>query len=662
MNWRRLAIFVASTAAAVFLLLWLADDACARAGGGGGFSGGGGGGGGGFSGGGGGGGGGDGEAIFWLIYLVFKLCYHYPLIGIPLVIGAIALLGFAGREGNEVRRSNVIRRGNAAFDGHRAGHALKVLQDDDASFDDQAFRARVARAFGKIQQAWSEQQLEPMRPFVSDGIFERFSLQIQEQKDLGYRNVMDHVEVRDTRLAEAVAEPHFVVVTVRVSAHAVDYRVSLDTGREIPGSRRPGSFVEYWTFLRRRGAQTRANQPGLIEGACPNCGTPIEMSQSARCTSCDSLLRSGRHDWVLIEITQQSEWRARGDGRIPGIEAFRRDKDPGFNVPHLEDRVSVMFWRKAMADRLGDVAPLGKMATEAMCRRYAAELESQKGIYRGDCAVGSVDTLGVLPGESQDRAVVQVVWSARRFERVAEGPPKPRSSNALFRTLFVLGRRRGAQTNVDHSVSSAHCPGCGAPESRLAAHGCEFCGQPLNDDRNDWVLVEMLATSSQAGQTLLAEIRALPKRAEAVPSALGGDGATTPVPRAGELLMWMIHAAVVDNGGIDPKERETIEHAMRRHNITPDQLDRLIDTATGNGDGDGLPRPADRGEAVRWLEAIADVSLADGRLHRAEKRLLVRLGEKCSLGRYDLNLLLRRRKAILYQRARSELARKPHKE
>ena len=33
------------------------------------------------------------------------------------------------------------------------------------------------------------------------------------------------------------------------------------------------------------------------------------MNQSANCTHCQALLRSGEYDWVLTEITQESEWQ-----------------------------------------------------------------------------------------------------------------------------------------------------------------------------------------------------------------------------------------------------------------------------------------------------------------------------------------------------------------
>ncbi len=54
-----------------------------------------------------------------------------------------------------------------------------------------------------IQDAWGQQNLTPIRALISDGIFERFSLQILEQRDLGYRDQMEQIEIRSIMLHEA---------------------------------------------------------------------------------------------------------------------------------------------------------------------------------------------------------------------------------------------------------------------------------------------------------------------------------------------------------------------------------------------------------------------------------------------------------------------------
>ena len=55
---------------------------------------------------------------------------------------------------------------------------------------------------------------------------------------------------------------------------------------------------------------------------------------------------------------------------IPGVTGYRATKDRGFNIRHLEDRASVVFWRKVMADRIGKIDPLEKMASNDYCNAY----------------------------------------------------------------------------------------------------------------------------------------------------------------------------------------------------------------------------------------------------------------------------------------------------
>lgn len=152
-----------------------------QAGGGGGF-------GGGRSSGGGGGGGGDG--IVWVLFQLLRLAFVYPLIGVPLLIlaGIVAVIGtqrgWWKHQEHVIRRDAPLRRAQSS---HQAAH---TLQHSDTGFDEGRFLSRVARAFERAQSAWCAQELEPLRPFVSDGVFERFSLQIEEQIADGWRQSM----------------------------------------------------------------------------------------------------------------------------------------------------------------------------------------------------------------------------------------------------------------------------------------------------------------------------------------------------------------------------------------------------------------------------------------------------------------------------------------
>ncbi len=639
--------------AAMAVLLLAPAVALARAGGGEGF----GGGGGGF---GGGGSGGGGALLFELLYFLVLL---HPLIGIPLmiVVGVIYYMTHTSVAG--YYRGRRTQRGLDAMDSNREAAALASLQQRDPAFQLDRFYQRVQTAFLKIQDAWCAQNPHSVRPFISDGVHERFGLQFLEQKEEGVRDRMENITVQAVQLAQLTSDNVFDTAVVRIDAGAVDQQVSLADARVLSGSSQSEDFTEYWSFLRRRGARS-TDKDGLIEGHCPNCGAPIELNAGARCENCHAQLRSGQYDWVLVQITQESEWRPEYPKVLPGVCALEQ-RDPDFTPADLEDRVSVLFWRKARADRLGKVDPLLKVATPEFTRAYqqllAAPATGERAFW-GDCAVGGVETLGVIPGDGQDQALVEIRWSARRYQVDAQGQARRTPESNLARNLMVLGRKAGVKTDTAAGISSAHCPQCGAPVVDDASDKCGYCGAIFNDGSRGWVLTDMLAMSSAQAQELLMQLArsdnagpSLPAQgAEPVPAngqaaayAPPGAGAALP-PEPSGLLAWMVKA-VVRNRGIDAAQEQMLRAVAKRRNITDEQLHRMIDAA-GRGQLQ-TPEPHSPVEVQQWLGAMVAAALANGDLTTSEQRLINGVGFQYGLSLSDVKILIRREKDMLYTHA-----------
>jgi tellurite resistance protein len=616
------------------LLILLPAICWARAGGGEGYSGGGGGGGH-------GGGGGDGGGGF-IIYLLIQLIIYHPLIGIPVLLLVIYLVYQGKQQGVNAYQGSVIRRGSAIIDQQQIDSTLDLIRRHDPAFDESAFGKRVGAAFLKIQQAWMDQNLQSVRAFVSDGVSERFSLQFAEQKELGYRDVMENVSVLQVRIVDVRAAGVFDEVSVRINASAADYRVGLADGKPLGGSRSVEPFVEIWSFLRRRGAVTDLSKTGLIEGTCPNCGAPIEMNESANCVQCKALLRSGEYDWVLSEITQESEWDRIGSRPIPGLDRLQQ-QDPGFDALALEDRASVVFWRRAAADRIGKIDPLRKMASDEFCQAYADGLKAAPdgtGRPIRDCAVGSVSMLGFLAAGSDspsERVLVEVRWSGQGT-----------SGTIIGRTLFVLGREPGSQTDSQKSISSAHCPNCGAPESSGGSNACDYCRMTLNDGKHGWILIELAGMSTPRASELLG---GLDDDAQSAAATYAAMGALRSGSDAG-LLAWAVKEALAD-GEIDPTERSVLEGIAAQSGISAEQLNQMIDAA-GRGELD-VPEPASRTEAEAWMAAMANIAMADGKLTKEEFDMLRMLGNKFDIGEYDVKMLLKRMRGGQYAQAAAAL-------
>ena len=468
-----------------------AQFALARAGGGSHFHSGGGGFGGGSSWGGGGGGswsfgGGHGSGnLTWIDVVVF------------LIVLAIIVYG-------QYQKLNTPPTWNTSDDntsttpipsvheGNSEANAIQSLRDADPAFDPTRFYARIETAFVALQQAWSTQNLDPVRPFISDAILERFTIQFDEQKFLGYRDFMKNVSVESVRLVSVESDHLYDTATLRVRASAVDTEIATD-GKLRGGSTMNEPFMEYWSFLRKRGAQS-VNQ-GLIEGHCPNCGAAVDINQNATCPHCKAILKNAQYDWVLTEITQADEWQSAMHAAQPvGLQDMLA-RDPNFTTADLEDRVSVMFWRLRLSDRLASADPLRKIAIPNFIDRFAAKFQSDPTGNRQcylDCGVGSVTTLAVTPGNAQsgesDHALVEVRWSGILYTLRSDMPPHRTPADNLFYSWYVLKRSPSAMTDPEKTISSAHCPNCGAPLSNTASNACEYCNTILTDGTHGWLL------------------------------------------------------------------------------------------------------------------------------------------------------------------------------
>jgi uncharacterized tellurite resistance protein B-like protein len=638
-------------------ILLVATNALARAGGGEGFGGGGGGGGGGDGGGG----------LLYLLWLLLDLCINAPVIGIPLVICILGFIVYSGYHVNNTLQGSVLQRGGRAMSALSKTQAVAQIRQHDPAFDEMAFYQRIRNAFMKIQSAWMAQDLKAVHPFISDRISERFSLQFTEQRDAGYRDFLGEIAIRSTEIVDIVSTGVFDSIAVMISAEAADYRISLANGKYVSGNRAVAPFVEVWWFLRKRGAITQPNRSGLIEGNCPNCGAAIEMNETAICTHCKAALISGEFDWILAEIEQESEWRSRSTASIPGLEKLRQ-QDPGFDRVSLEDRVSVMFWRKAAADRTGKIEPLRKIASEDLCRKYAVSLRPDASqpngtrAFAGECAVGSVAMIGFIPAvnpSEMEQALVEVNWSGKTWRIDAARHIAPfGDSNIVRHTLFVVGRVAGMQSDSSKSISSAHCPQCGAPESGGVTNACEFCGAVLNDGKHGWILLDMLPVLDPQAAKLISMAQMEDTSGSAANSAIGDANsiAATDSPpsfsNAGALA-WAVKLAVVD-GNIPEAERRALNDFATNRGMSPTRLEQLIGAAQ-SGQLE-VPAPADQAEGRQWLSDMATIALADGVLTREEYSLLNTMGTRIGLGEADVKLLINRARSQQFAAARSALA------
>jgi len=481
--------------------------------------------------------------------------------------------------------------------------------------------------------------MSPARAFISDGIKERFSLQIEMQQAEAYRNVMKHVEVLEAETVAVYSDDQFDTIHVSIRASAVDYDVSLKNGRKIRGHKSAEEFVEIWSFHRRRGAQT-LTRAGSMEGNCPNCAAPLNIQDRVECQSCGSVVNSGEHDWVLAEITQVSEWSLPDPThRVSGLQTLQQS-DPAFSIQHIEDRTSVMFYRINAAHFFHDTGyaePILSSGIEGIPRM--ADLAKNQ--FWKNPAVGKVETLSVQssPDQQSDEVRVVVRWSGELREGDPRGNHRVVKPQAIYSHVYVLSRMKGVTSSPERTFSSSGCSSCGAPIAVSKEDQCSFCGTPLTDGKHDWVLVDIERYSHQQAyrQVDLAEGLEL-----ATPQA---ETSLDPT-----LMLAVLARVATSDGHVDEKERTALKRLASHSRLTDAELDRVLETARQT-DID-LPVPESPQEARECLRQIIHVCLTDGSFSRQEKQLVVDFANQLDYTVADVKMMIAREKRNLYQTAK----------
>lgn len=644
------------------VMLFCAVAAFARAGGGEGYSGG-------HSSGGNGhysGSGGGGDLIAFLIELLIRLTIEYPMIGIPLCLAIIAFFYWASREGREQYVDYTIRRGVVAQDNVRRNKAETALKKRDPAWNSGTMISRAKTAFALIQEAWTDQKLEKAQSFISDAIYEKFRLQIAELQERGIRDRIDSITLNDVKIAQLESDESFDTLNIYFRAYATNFKVDAKTGKCLSDD--SGEFEEYWSFLRRPGAKTL--KKGLIEGFCPNCSAPISMNRASTCEVCKSFLRSGEYDWVLSEITQASAWAVRESRSLPGFDAMRR-LDPGFNVQQMEDLASLAFYRHSTSMRTGRPDAIAKIALDSFVETFPEQIRKEPDgtrLYYTDCAVGSVETKLVEPGEPLDRVWVEITWSGKNTRKMPDGREIAGGICPPRRQFYVFVRRHGVETDIRLSLSSAHCPNCGAPEQNVSEHICPYCQTVRNDGSKGWVLESVMPANADARRKMMgkrveqaAHAPALSAVKNTVPdiSLTSADYDIGPEEAGGaEIgLACMIHVMMADDV-IDAREEKCLHEFAARCKVGKDTVDAMINEAriVGKADDFSLPVPENPGQGKRLLRRMAAMALADGRLSGEEQAALNAFAARVGLSPADVNLIVSRERSRIYAEAKKAIA------
>ena len=195
-----------------------------------------------------------------------------------------------------------VQTSQPAQSGSEVAAALEDLKARDPGFSESRFLEDAANLYIRLQNAWTDRNLEPVRARLSEEQYAAAKRGVDQYLRAKQTNHVDRIAVLGTEIIGCFKDSRNDNIVVRMSTRITDYVTDDATGKVVRGDANREKFMTYhWTMIRSLGKQTAVS--GKITAKyCPHCGAPLDFNQSGECPYCRSIVTSDDHDWVLAKI------------------------------------------------------------------------------------------------------------------------------------------------------------------------------------------------------------------------------------------------------------------------------------------------------------------------------------------------------------------------
>jgi len=474
----------------LFFVILISVEIFARMGGAGGGDSGGGGGGDFGSGSSGGDGDGDGGEFIALIIYAFVYLASLPF---PMNVISFAVLIFLAWLGYRKYRTGSPLN---AFKKVEAGIVPENRLTADIAglknFNQKEFTDKMKKAFFEMQMAWSEKKLGKVRKFISDGMYQRFSVQMMMMDELKQTNKIKTLDLKEFKIVMVESEPENDIIHVQVKAYIADQFLS---GRFPELDQKFNeTFVEYWTFARKKNA---TGNDIYTDDKCPNCKAvlPENMGEVSVCESCGSFTNLGDHDWVLCEITQLAQFirlSQNNSSRSSLLNSVYQRIGENFSAQWLEDKASNAFLQLKVAHAMRDVNRIRRFSTKEFAEKF--KIADKDGLLYNRLFIEQVTMVNLFEDGENIIAPFHINFMEQRV-RVADNKLEIIDNVPYANEVYVLLTKKKKSTAGRFSAFAHKCSSCGATAADSLKLECEYCGNVLNDDSKDWIVYDYLNIS-----------------------------------------------------------------------------------------------------------------------------------------------------------------------
>ncbi len=449
----------------------------------------------------GGSGGGDAGFLFDLIYILLRVCFRYPAVGIPLLIIAIFLVFFYNKKnhrhddyyssyGTDAYRPVVINR--------TRDYAEKIASYDP-NFSFPIFKDFVFSLYHSYHENRGANKLENLSAFFDSKFLTMNSNLLN----------VDGVVIGNCTIAKASinSDSNEMTIEVGFSANYTEMdRKNVPTRYKIS---------ETWRF-RKSTANPSPLPEKMSASMCPNCGAPITETISGVCQRCNQSNRGGRFVWFVYDMVSSKEI-LKETSSVENDITTSSLSDYGVNLPtlrdpdiqtlalrqlgdeytHLQKRAEKIFFelQKAWTQKNWNLARPYETDTLFHTHLFWMEDFKRNGQtnFIGDIKINGIEPVSLIRDKFYASFTFRIFadmvdYTLDKDGRIIRGNRKRPIKFSEYWTFIkgINNNQKTAKTQEFHL-----CPSCGANLKIEMSGVCDYCGTKVTLGQFDWVLSQI---------------------------------------------------------------------------------------------------------------------------------------------------------------------------
>lgn len=167
----------------------------------------------------------------------------------------------------------------------------------EPDFTESKFKTNADNIFIQIHLALVTKELENIKHFVSDEVYEKLQNKVNELNKKHQIQMYDEINVAQTDILEYQVTDTEMIIKVYIMSRYLDYLMDED-GNFISGDTDVRSQrANYLTFTKKINHQ----QTKTVR-KCPGCGASIDVNANGKCEYCGAIYNLKDTDWILTSI------------------------------------------------------------------------------------------------------------------------------------------------------------------------------------------------------------------------------------------------------------------------------------------------------------------------------------------------------------------------